>query len=188
MSSPLVAALAEYVWTLDPSLTAQEVIGKIRTTARSGVVMSDPNCTTAAVALAPAIDAYAAVLAVDRGLANPVVRRTLLDVVTSTGADGPDGRFDERDLERFVSEFDSRQGTTFDYSRYDLNGDGRTGGATTDRFDLDANGPPAWSTLNQDEDGGPVAFDETALTDLRVLCYYAYSPLYAGDDGVRTRC
>ena len=62
----------------------------------------------------------------------------------------PDGHFDEHDLERFVSELDTRAGTLFDYSRYDLNGDGRTGGTTKDRFDLDASTPAAWTSDHAD--------------------------------------
>jgi hypothetical protein len=35
-------------------------------------------------------------------------------------------------------------------------------------------------------DGVSVGFDENAVTDLQVLCYYAYSPLYTGSDVVRS--
>ena len=186
MATPLVAALAEYIWTLDPTLTAQGVIGRIRTTARPGVAMSGPDCTTLTFPLAPAIDAYAALLAVDHGLASPLVRATLLDVVDDAGAAVPDGQFDEHDLERFVSELDTRGGTLFDYSRYDLNGNGRTGGTTKDRFDLDASAPAAWTRITETIEGSTQEFDETALTDVLILCYYAYSPLYTGDDTLRT--
>ena len=155
---PLVAALAEYIWTLDPALTAQGVISRIRTTARPGVAMSGPGCTTLTFPLAPAIDAYAV----------------------------PDGHFDEHDLERFVSELDTRAGTLFDYSRYDLNGDGRTGGTTKDRFDLDASAPAAWTRITETIEGSTQEFDETALTDILILCHYAYSPLYTGDGNLRT--
>ena len=185
MASPLVAGLAEYVWALDPALTPQGVIEKIRTTARPGVAMSDPHCTGFSFALAPAVDAYAAILAVDRGLASPLVRSTLLDVTGPGAADLPDGVFDERDVIRFLDEFANRAGSTFDYSRFDLNGDGRTGGATTDRFDLDANVNPAWSSITETIESEPVTFDETTVTDLQVLCYYAFSPLYTGDSAVR---
>jgi hypothetical protein len=185
MSSPLVAALAEYVWTLDPTLPAQGVLGKIRTTARPGVPMTGPGCLNLTVASAPAIDAYAAVLAVDRGLASPLVRATLLDVTGAAGGDVADGVFDEHDLDRFAGELATRNGVQFDFSRFDLNGDGRTGGETTERFDLDASTPAAWTSVSETIEANSVTFDETRLTDLQILCYYAYSPLYAGDTATR---
>jgi hypothetical protein len=186
MASPVVAALAEYVWALDPSLAARDVVAKIIGTARPGTTMTDARCTPFPFARAPSIDAYAAVLAVDRGLAAPLVRSTLLDVTGAGASDLPDGVFDERDVNRFLDEFAARGGLTFDYSRFDLNGDGRTGGTTSDRFDLDASTPAAWTTIAESIDGERVTFDETKLTDLQILCYYAFSPLYAGDPAVRT--
>src|SRR6185312_15918020 len=35
-------------------------------------------------------------------------------------------------------------------------------------------------TAIQQIEGKTVAFDETAVSDLDILCYYAYSPLYIG--------
>ena len=69
-----------------------------------------------------------------------------------------------------------------DFSQYDLNGDGFTGGSTTERFDLDRTGSTqygtsVYSTVLQNI-GGDVSFNENQLTDLQILCYYAYSPLY----------
>jgi len=188
MASPQVAALATYLWALAPSLTAAEVIARLKATARPGVPLVDPRCSTVAVASAPSIDAYAAVLSADQGLSAPLVRSTLLDVTNASNGDVPDGRFDEHDVQRFATEIDRRAGTLFDYSRYDLNGDGRTGGDATDRFDLDADAPApaAWTTVTQTVEGSPVSFDETKLTDIQILCYYAYSPLYVGDEAQRT--
>ena len=185
MAAPQVAALAIYLWTLAPSLTPPQVMARLRATARPGVAQTDPLCSTIASATAPAIDAYAAVLSADEGLAAPRVRLTLLDVVDSGGAGAPDGTFDEHDVQRFFDELDTRTGATFDYSRFDLNGDGRTGGATRSRFDLDANVLPAWSRVTLEVEGVSVAFDEARLTDLEILCYYAYSTLYDGDEDVR---
>ena len=147
MATPQVAGLAMYLWSLAPLLTPQEVLARIRATALPGVAQTDPLCSTIASATAPAIDAYAAVLSADHGLAAPLVRRTLLDVVNASGAEPPDVRFDEHDVQRFLDELDTRAGANFDYSRYDLNGDGRTGGTTLSRFDLDANVLPAWTSV-----------------------------------------
>src|SRR5207253_448149 len=71
-----------------------------------------------------------------------------------------------------------------DYSRFDLNGDGSTGGAGKDRFDLDMDG--AYGTASATIEGVPVSYDETGVTDDDVLCYYAYSSLYRGDPAART--
>ncbi len=68
-----------------------------------------------------------------------------------------------------------------DYEREDLNGDGLTGGATADRFDLDNGGTPRFGMVAQTYNGKTVSYNESALSDLEILCYYAYSPLYAGD-------
>ncbi|HEY1240005.1 MAG TPA: hypothetical protein VGF16_05585, partial [Bryobacteraceae bacterium] len=42
-----------------------------------------------------------------------------------------------------------------------------------------------YSTVTQMIEGQPVGFDETDLTDVEILCYYAYSPLYAGNFDAR---
>jgi hypothetical protein len=125
------------------------------------------------------------------------IRLRLLDV---TGLPG----FDDADLDEFLRHLFvadpnppheiSRQaapGTLVDLSRFDLNGDGfTTAGARRERFDLDRvgstqYGATLYSTVSQNIEGAEVRFDETALTDLEILCYYAYSPLYTGDPDVR---
>ena len=186
MAAPQVAALSAYLWSLAPGLAPADVIARLRRTAVPGVALTDPRCSTVALATAPAIDAYAAVLAADVSLSAPLVRRTLLDVVAINGVTVPNGVFDEHDVDHLLSEIDGRAGVVFDYSRYDLNGDGRTGGSTTARLDLDANPLPAWTSVTQDIDGASVAFNETALTDVDVLCYYAWSPIYTGSAAART--
>jgi hypothetical protein len=81
--------------------------------------------------------------------------------------------------------------TTRDYSRYDLNGDGFTGGFTLAVFDLDRVGstqfgaPRITADVTQDIQGLELRFDETILTDLAILCYYAYSDLFQGNDADR---
>jgi hypothetical protein len=62
------------------------------------------------------------------------------------------------------------------YGRYDLNGDGFTGGTRTSRFDLDRVGSTQYgaagygSDVTQEIEGHTVHFNETQLTDLQVLC------------------
>ncbi len=75
--------------------------------------------------------------------------------------------------------------TVRDYGQFDLNGDGFTGGTGVDRFDLDRTGSTQfgrsiYSAVEYDLGGVRVSLNENSLTDLQILCYYAYSPLYTG--------
>lgn len=97
------------------------------------------------------VDAYRAVLDLDAGNNAMPLRRRLLDVAGSKGADAsgakPDGKFDEKDIEAFTNAFrDAEAGALLDSapdrSRFDLNGDGYTGGQGKASFDLDAQGRP----------------------------------------------
>jgi hypothetical protein len=136
----------------------------------------------------PLIDAYAAVLALDRGYANARVRGTLLDVVDASGSpDDYDWRFTEKDVEYYLGRFDTDKGAgAKDYSRYDLNGDGKTGGDSKSKFNLDMDYPPTYSdTVHQIIEGNDMSFNENSLTDLEILCFYAYSRLYTGDTDKR---
>ena len=173
-----MAGLASYLWLLDDDLRAApvaETLRLIRATARTGA-------GTHAI-----LDAYAAVLALDARSHGTAVRRAILDV---TG----DGVFDPLDLDEFVTAYGLNNPNTPtipaapDYSRFDLNGDGFTGGVIVDRVDLDANGldatgAPIISTVSQPIEGIDITMNEAAVSDLQVLCYYAYSPLYASDQG-----
>ena len=82
-------------------------------------------------------------------------------------------------------EIDARAGTNFDYSRYDLNGDGRTGGAHDVAVRSRRQRAAGVDERDAGIEGVSVTFDETRLTDLQILCYYAYSSLYAGDHDAR---
>ena len=193
LSAPQVAALAAYVWALNPSLSVNNVISIISNTSKDATSWnpsSDPNCTEQQPA--PIIDAYEAVLALDAAgsptAANSPVRFSILDF-------NADNRFDENDLQMFISRCYDTSGAepvlieplVPDYSRLDLNGDGWTGGSTTTPFDLDRtgsgeNGMPNFSTATQNIEGTAVNFNETTVSDSNILCYYAYSNLYSGDD------
>lgn len=168
-SAPQVAGLASYLWLLSPELrnapaamTRKAIVGNSR-----GIGV---------------IDAYASALSLDAAdlptPTNAPVRLAILD------ADG-DGKFDEADLGTFLDKIVSGDNPERDYSRYDINGDGFTGGPTTERFDLDRVGSTRfgasrYSTVTQSIEGETASFDELHLTDLQILCYYAYSPLYTG--------
>jgi len=178
-AAPQVAGLAQLVWSIKPDLTAVAVTKIIEGTANTNRLQPTRPvagvCAGPMIEPAPVIDAYAAVLATDEINTDPKkdrrVRRAILDV-------NKDGKFDITDLKTYLSELQSSAGK-IDYSRYDLNGDGRTGGDTKDRFDLD--NTLLLTMVMQSIEGNPVSFDENALTDQEIICYYAYSPLYSGD-------
>jgi hypothetical protein len=168
-ATPQVAGLAAYMWTIKPGLTPQGIMDiLLKTSDSSSCGGTNPS---------PVIDAYAAVLALDRNYPDMEVRRAILDL-------NEDRFFDEKDVEKFLTEFDVANGVK-DYSRYDLNGDGQTGGTETRLFNLNMDYPPTYTTVTQTIEGNSVNFDENSLTDLDILCYYAYSPLYTGSDSKR---
>ena len=207
-ASPQAAAAAAWIWALAPDLSADRVkqILLHSATPDSADPVSCPQAPETHGHLV--IDAYNAALATDNpdfddpaksknlGQADTApVRLWLLDVASTDSAgnlleDVPDGKFTQADIAKFLKEFRERAGQT-DYSRYDLNGNSSTGEpyARTDignisRFDLD--GDLVWTTAQQTVEGQVVAFDEEMPTDLGILIYYAYSPLYTGNEYERT--
>ena len=168
MASPQAAGLAAYVWSINPDLSVPEVVQIIRETSEDRSTIQGRDCFQT---VQPVINAYGAVLAAGRQHA----LRTLLDV-------SRDGIFDETDIGIFLEEFTSRNGA-LDYSRFDLNGDGITGGDRRDQFDLDLNHEHSY--INFDIEGISVLFDEKNLSDLEILCYYAYSDHYQGNTDTR---
>ena len=171
MSTPQAAGLGAYVWAVNPNLSVSEVMEIIRGTAERIPTPINPAGTCSDIEANPVIDAYAAVLAAGGDNA----RIALLDV-------NEDGEFDENDIEIFLTEFEERN-AELDYSRYDLNGSGKTGGNSTERFDL--NNSMSYGNLTITIEETEVYFDETALTDEEILCYYAYSDLFNGDSSLR---
>ena len=197
MAVPEVAGLAAYLWSIDSSPSAQQILNAIYANSRPvPVVAGDPACSDWAFP-APVIDAYAALLSLDATStptpANSPVRLALLDV-------NDDGEFEGTDLALFIDQyFDTsttppvpREPAAPDYGRYDLNGDGWTGSDYTTDFDLDRTGsiqygPAVLGNVTQNIEGDSINFDENSLTDMQILCYYAYSPLYTGDSDARQR-
>ena len=171
MATPQVAAVAAFVWSLDPTLSSQGVIDVILDSSRSIAVDATPGFVCHDDTGTPVIDAYDAVLAAG----GESVRRTILDVTGS-------GSFTEQDIARYLAEYDQRAGA-LDFSRYDLNGAGNSGGPATDRFDLNMSG--TFGIVTQQAAGTTLVFDEETLTDTDVLCYYAFSDLYEGDTNER---
>ncbi|KAB2869777.1 MAG: S8 family serine peptidase [Burkholderiaceae bacterium] len=170
-AAPQVSGLAAYLWAISELKTrpAAETAALLKATATSKSLL----------------DAYAATQALDAqpAIGTPRIREALLDV-------DADGRFDERDLQRFADAYGLANPTpptpeARDYSRFDLNGDGATGGINALAFDLDraqvaAGGAPRFDAVERTIEDYSVTFNEPVLSDLQVLCYYAYSALYAG--------
>ena len=113
------------------------------------------------------------------------MRSAILDVADTTGAEGADGIFDQGDLMLFKEKILQGVGaelsncTGYDWSRYDLSGEGHTGADWGSKFNLDINKPAEWTYVTAPHDPD-MSFNEHCTTDLQVLCYYAYSPLYQG--------
>jgi hypothetical protein len=182
-SAPTVAGLAAYLWNLSPALIAQSP-------AATAALIRDTSVTTANSPTVPVIDAYAATLKLDTvtgccsGALFAPIRLGLVDF------DG-DGRFTSADLQKFADALGlgSAGGPSIptdpDYSRFDLNGDGFTGGILIAPFSLDAavdsNGNTKIASVSEDIEGFPVSFNEAALSDVQILCYYAYSLLYEAE-------
>ena len=109
-----------------------------------------------------------------------------------------DTTFNELDIEEFLARFldpatsQPLQAGTPDWSRYDLNGDGTTGGSATTKFDLDRvgstrHGAAAYSVVAQRVGDEDIDFNENDLADVDIMCYYAYSGLFEESDAdVRT--
>jgi len=179
MATPQVAGLAAYLLAIRPELTPQEIKAILLETAATVPAAVDPGCS-AWLSPAPIIQAYPALLALDRpseGNEQVPVRRAILDINDSRTFTGDD-------IVAILLAFETALGAV-DFGRADLNNDGRTGGETTRPFDLDLDRVRAASGVTATILGKTFAFDETALTDVAILCYYAYSSLYTGSAEAR---
>lgn len=180
MATPQAAGVAALVWSLDPTLSVQAVKAIIEDTADPAVQNGNATDTCSTDPL-PIIDAYAAVLAAGGDDA----RLVLLDVTGS-------GDFNENDVQAFMDRYDpdvDESEMAFEYSVYDLAGDGLTGSRLErrERFDLSGSGfNPAIRDIPSIA-GSPLfmQYDTDAVSDWDVLCYYAYSDLYSGNTTIR---
>lgn len=195
-ATPLVSGLAALLWSVDSRVSpglgltplyrspASTTVGLITSTATAGPTGK----------FGRSIDALAALLSLDQPAtvtaATAPVRLAYVDF-------NGDGVFNASDINDFVSHYfvggaggtpriianDPATGMppppTFD--RYDLNGDGYSGIFTTTTFDLDPTGSvqraaPLLNTASVTLQTGQVlAFDEKNVSDLDVMCFYAYS-------------
>jgi Subtilase family len=179
-AAPAVAGLVSYLWLLSPELRQRPV-----STTIDAIVANESKGTFGEPA-AGLINAYATVLSLDEAAtpspATAPVRLAILDV------DG-DGDFDLDDIAQYAGKYivdgEAIDPLERDHSRWDLNGDGFTGGPETAEFDLDRvgstqYGAPVLGTVEEAVAGRTKAFNELALTDADILCYYVWSGLYGG--------
>jgi hypothetical protein len=193
VATPQVTGLASYLWLVSDDLRRNQ---PSRVTRRAIL-----DNTRSVPGVGGVIDAYAAVLSLDRAVSpaqiSAPVRLAILDVNDNTF-------FDNTDIEAFLRRYflvDAMGNITTtpvaptiaDFSRHDLNGDGFTGGSGTEQFDLDRVGSTQYgqtqydASVSQTIEAASVSFNENQLTDLQILCYYAYSPLHIGAASVRTQ-
>jgi hypothetical protein len=183
-ASPQVAGLASYLWLLSDGL--RSLPARI---ARNAILLNARAVPQSNGQLDRVIDAYASVLSLDQAVlptaSTAPVRLAILDV-------NNDGKFDENDLliHLYTNGLAGATGTN-DYGRSDLNGDGFTGGSGTERVDLDRIGSQqfgltSYSVVTQTVEGLSIQYDESAVSDMDVLCYCAYSGLYTGDTNARS--
>ena len=182
MASPQSAGLAALVWAVNPGLSGPQVVNRMLDSARDDYPQNGGNCH--AQTAQPVIDALDAL----RGANRTVAARALMDVADASANPGANGRFDEHDITHLLA---SRGGSlAFDYAPRDLNGDGLTdlavGSSNTEPVDLDGDGSRARLTAQLiDHDA---VFDESAATDLDLLCYDAFvGNAYQGDAAARNR-
>jgi hypothetical protein len=179
-AAPQVVGLAAYLWLVSPELRAAPIEATMDT------ITSNFSAGTSSDLRV--IDAYASVLATDEATAptpdTAPVRLAILDL-------DDDDDFDGSDIALFASRLiNVPLPTELTYDRYDLNGDGVTGGEGTSRFDLDRAGSirfgaTLYNVVTQMIEGQITSYDESMLRDIDILCYYAYSALYTGDPLVR---
>lgn len=179
MAAPQVAGLAAYMLSIRPELTPQDLAAILRQTAVPVPLLEAPDCSDWATP-APLIQAYAALLALDRPGQGPEgmpVRLAILDI------DGS-GYFTESDIEAFTTAFETAQ-VGVGFGRQDLNNDGRSGLGESRSFDLDIDGLHAARGVTADIMGQTHSFNESDISDIEILCYYAYSSLFTGTDAAR---
>ncbi len=162
-ATPTVAGLAAWLRALDPTLEAVDLVDLLLTHFDGRWV-----------------DALDATLALEaRGVQ---VRRAWLD-------HDQDGAFDDADVVAILAEIDAADGADRTWPRGDLNGDGFASADGRTPLDLDGDGARTSFAVAVPGDEAAVfedrLVDETAATDLDVLCWGAFSGPFTGDADAR---
>jgi hypothetical protein len=228
MATPQVAGLAAYLWALRPDLDPTQLINHIRynaeTTLRDDSSVSLPGAPVID-AYATILSADRVLLPLPQ---YAPARLAIFDVASSAypmgypngGSVNRDRVFDLTDAKLILTKLfpldppdpdhllDPGDGkkiapppTSPDYSRYDLNGDGFTGGDRKARFNLDvdydANGGAVYCDNGKTAAGADctspsynyagdaarkVTLNESKVSDFQILCYYVHSSLFKAED------
>ena len=163
-ASPLAAGVAAMAWGIDPTLTPASLRALVLG-ARSGEL----------------VDAFQVSMTAAIGAGR--------DPFTTLADSNDDATVDMVDVEAALAAWEQAEaaegGPFRDWSRFDLNGDGFT--STESAIGIDLNGDDDFSgeTLQRRIGDQDVLFDETAVTDLDVLCLAAWGDDWSGDDDER---
>lgn len=190
MTAPQVSGIAATLWQVNSGLTVQDVISIIKNS-------SVPPLPTQNPVDFKLVDAYNAVRTAT-GESFPI---RFMNVVGAHYFDA--NSFDLLDVENYLELYALSQTNMSEdyltYSRYDLNGDGYTGGSHTMPFNLNGNVDSNFKPIYEEEvtvnvepyviqaSGYPYAnkreFNEYYATDMDILCYYAFSLLAGNNNG-----
>lgn len=185
MAAPQVAGLVASMMAIRPQWNLSDIKYQIES-----VRTHTENCPGDA----PMIDAYAALLALDRSYNDAPVRTALLKPAAVTVGAGEQFRYDDALL--FLRAFFPihyglpARPVTPDFSRFDLNGDGYTGGLLPAAFPLRmsrSNAPFSPQSVDAYPRGMPLStpIAESGATDFEILCYYVNSALMADSERAR---
>lgn len=183
MSTPQVSGAAAFLLAMGPGANVASIVSTLKLGGQS---------TVAGVGT-PVLDAYVSALRLDKQLASAPVRQAILNVGTRRQlSEG----FGFKDAEVILSALTrppaGQAGQKLDFSRFDLNGDGFTGGDGRVAFDLDLSGeadrpvftPERTNSLSKNS---AMVVDERQASDLDVLCFYVNSALFESSVGSARR-
>ncbi|GGX73862.1 S8 family serine peptidase [Massilia dura] len=178
MATPQVAGIVAWMMAVRPDWPLSDIKYRI-----AHVRAATDTCTDDA----PMVDAYAALLSLDKSLDDAPVRMALLRA-TATGSVSAAEKFTFSDAKEFLKTyFPGHYGMPApigkpDFSRFDLNGDGYSGDISRKKpFDLQFNGSNMEfvpETLSNYPNLSPIELLESAVTDFEILCYYVNSSLF----------
>jgi hypothetical protein len=181
MASPQVAGLVAWMISLlEPAFPLSDVTDRVLTSR-----FVEDNC----IGARPVIDAYAALLSLDRDLANAPVRTAILRAaVTAPITSNEKPGF--TDAVQFLRAFfptayglPAADVSLPAFSRFDLNGDGYVGDTRTGRFDLTLaqQASPFMPGVVKTFPNSLVLatpLNEAQLSDFQIFCHYINSPLF----------